>query len=581
MHRVVNKEEKRFLLSTPPRKAIFLLILAGTLFTVPYLVAVRPVISVSYVVGFNNHVALLLFIGGIAAFAVLCGGKLGRLSAIDQKLPLTSLALASTLILLLCLGRLAHHSIGGEAKYSVNRLQMLATGLKPYRDFEYAYGPLHLYIPFYLSKIFHSSVVTGYFLWWTIQWIAGTAMLWFVIRQIDLPISRRKLLFWVLLAIQILNLPGQGIAYTPVRTIGSAFFLVLLFELRRGRWNSFFFVVIAIMAIVFALGISPEQAISVSCGLIAWLLLSRGQKPFLLHAAILAVLIGAIALAFTVAYHFHELDTFLAFRDGSLALPLLPSPSVVLILFAYIAAACTLFLRIRQHRWNSVAIPLGIGGFSLLPIALGRCDLLHLQMASGAFILGVATIEAHPAIRRYWSPLATCMLFVLPLVFLIVDYRSAFHIASPAGNAPMMQPRKSLDAFADTLHPANVCTVYYRTPSVVPSPARNSRQDCMDVGFYFSFWNVATISAIQKKASDISSLPLQPLILPDRPMADVFPVIEANPANIDTNVLAIHIPKPIHTPYDYEVLKEAVLRNYIPSPQTSDGYRIWYPKQTR
>lgn len=146
MYRVVNKEEKCFLLSTLPRKAIFLLILAGALFTVPYLVAVHPVISVSYVVGFNNHVALLLFVGGITVFAVLCGGQLGRSSAIDQKLPITSLALASTLILFLCLGRLAHHSIGGEAKYNVNRLQMLATGLKPYRDFEYAYGPLHLYI---------------------------------------------------------------------------------------------------------------------------------------------------------------------------------------------------------------------------------------------------------------------------------------------------------------------------------------------------------------------------------------------------------------------------------------------------
>jgi len=254
----------------------------------------------------------------------------------------------------------------------------------------------------------------------------------------------------------------------------------------------------AITAIIFALGISPEQAISVSFGLIAWLLLSRGQKPFLLHAAVLVALIGAIALAFAVAYHLHDL-ILSGHQDGDLAFPLLPSPSVVLILFAYIAAACTLFLRIGHRRWNSVAIPLGIGCFSLLPVTLGRCDLLHLQMTSGAFILGVATIEAHPAIRRHWSPLTTCMLFVLPLAFLIVDYRSAFHIASPAGNAPTMQPHKNLHAFADALHPANVCTVYYRTPSVAPSPARNSRQDCMDVDFYFSFWNVATASAIQKK----------------------------------------------------------------------------------
>jgi hypothetical protein len=130
MPRVVNKEEKCSLLSTPLRKAIFLLILVGALFTVPYLVAVRPVISVSYVVGFNNHVAFLLFVAGIAVFALLCGGELGRLSAIDQKLPIASLTLASTLILLLCLGRLAHHSIGGEAKYSVNRFANVGYGIK-------------------------------------------------------------------------------------------------------------------------------------------------------------------------------------------------------------------------------------------------------------------------------------------------------------------------------------------------------------------------------------------------------------------------------------------------------------------
>jgi hypothetical protein len=105
------------------------------------MVPVAPSVSLSYVVGYNNRAAFLLFSLGSLLFAVLCRKRFAEPESIDQPLGLASLLMALFIAIICCAWRLLpadRHQIGGEAAYTLNRIQMLLQGLRPYRDFEFA-----------------------------------------------------------------------------------------------------------------------------------------------------------------------------------------------------------------------------------------------------------------------------------------------------------------------------------------------------------------------------------------------------------------------------------------------------------
>ena len=119
----------------------------------------------------------------------------------------------------------------------------------------------------------HRTALFGYYTWWILQWILGTAILWAAIRLVELPLLRRRAVFWLLFAIQLSAIIDEGTAYTPTRTIGSAFFVVLVaWLLNRGR-TSMLVPVTATLCVGAALAISPEQGIAVFSGLLAWFIL--------------------------------------------------------------------------------------------------------------------------------------------------------------------------------------------------------------------------------------------------------------------------------------------------------------------
>src|SRR4051812_18779434 len=53
---------------------VFLLVFAAAFFRLPYYFPVSPSFSVSYVYQYNNRVAVLVFLAGAAAFAILFRG---------------------------------------------------------------------------------------------------------------------------------------------------------------------------------------------------------------------------------------------------------------------------------------------------------------------------------------------------------------------------------------------------------------------------------------------------------------------------------------------------------------------------
>ena len=578
-----------YLLRTPFQKTLFLLAMATVVFLVPYFVPVGESIALSYVVGFSNRAAVGLFVLGAVAFAVLSRGELGDASDADKPLAVWHLVAGEAVILGLGLLRIGYKGGPfGEALYNINRVELLASGLRPFRDFEYPYGPLQLYGPLAIARLLHLSVPAGYLACWMGEWAMGGAMIWVILRLLDLPLTRRGLMFWALLSWQIFTgLLLEGIQYTPVRMIGSAFFLVAVHAAWK-RWRRpYFTVLLALAALAFELGISPEQAAGVCVGLTGWLVLLavRGEKRFPAAAALL--LCAGSALLFGQAIHFGLFISMFDFAGGAYAVPLLPAPGVLLILFAYVVAACVTVRELWTGRFEALAIPMTLGGFAMLPAAMGRCDLGHLQIAAGAFLFGVGAIEAMPKVRRWWSPL-TVALILLPVCVASATPKIMRHLhLAPTGQvvaatqpgAAVLRELPVIDAsslFAQR-HPP--CGTVYRTPSILQKYDVSPLDVCLETGYYAGFTDILTAADIAKKIAELDRAPRGPLLLFDRPLAESMAAGEKDVAAAGNFLYPeILLPPARHPPLTYAAIIAYVEQNYVPDAEATGGFRIWRPR---
>jgi hypothetical protein len=555
---------------------ISLALLFAAVFFLPYLSPVPSAISLSCLFGYDNRTAFQLFAFGSLLFALLVRQYLREIDATDESLGLPSLFLSLAVALAGCAIRIlpiSRHLIGGEAAYALNRIQMLASGHRPYLDFEFAYGPANLYIPVLLARLPRSSVIGAYYLWWIIQWMAGTAMLWVTIRLIALPLPRRRLLFWLIFAIQLPGILYEGTAYTPTRTIGSAFFVVLVTSIwEKTRWP-LTTAASAILCVALAFAISPDQGIAVCAGLLIWFVLLGTQRPspFPLRAAV-AFTCGAVLIGL-ICWRVGEFSTLIDFSGGAFAFPLLPSPTNIVILIAYVAAACVAVRALLARSFDSSVLPLFFAGFALLPAAMGRCDVGHILIASPAWLVGAAAIESRPSLRRWWSPLA--ILFVIAPILAVSLASCMSHLHQTF--APLSQRRSEPDpaTFASAV---GSCPVVYRTLNVAPKPSQTSLEDCLDTGRYDNMVNAFTPNAIDIMLRDLNRRPLQPLVLLDAPLARQIQPTEVSPNVLRLLEFSPWLPQPRNQPLTYQALIDSIERNYVPAPTPTGPFRVWYPK---
>jgi hypothetical protein len=554
--------------------ALFLLLAA--VFFLPYLVPVTPSVSLSYLVGYNNHAAFLLFSGGSVVFAVLCRKRFAESISADQRLGLPSLVLALFLAIACCAYRLlpvARHQIGGEALYTLNRIQLLLQGLRPYRDFEFAYGPAHLYIPVLFMRLTHGSVIHGYYFWWILQWLGGTAMLWVAIRLLQLPFPHRRIVFWVLFPMQLLGINAEGTAYTPTRSIGAAFFVVLVASLVNRGKRSLLIAATAILCVAAALSISPEQGIAVFAGLLVWFLLLIGTNQRVLTVRDASIFLLGSAIVLFCFWRMGAFSTFLVFSQGAYSFPLLPSPTNILILISYVAAVCAGVQALFARRFDSAAFPMFLAGLALLPAAMGRCDFGHLLMAAPALLLGVSAIDTRPALRAWWAPLAIALV-AYPSVSPLFEIRHHERGPQTKISAHLMAVYSS-DPALFAHHP---CPVLYRTVDIAPKAFETAAQDCLDTGRYYITMNAFTPQTVDGILRDLDRRPLHPLVLRDLPLAEQLQPIDARLPDLHDHELSPWLPRPRNTPFTYQKLQTYIEENYTPSPNPIAGFRVWYPK---
>jgi len=401
---------------------------AGLLvFVLPWHLPVRgPVDSQSYVFGFHNAAALV-GLAGILAFLAWQRASSAEKRGQDQRLfselflttpqhPTKGLYLTAGCALLSSLTIFAWwmylpYGFFGESAYFLTRLDMVTMGFLPFRDFDFGYGPVMLWLPWALSR-FSSGFLpidTSYILTVGLFFFLGIFALHFVTRRIRLPGPWQTI---VLLfgALSFFNLT-LGIQYTPIRFLYPMMAAFLCHEQARQGWARGF--VASFFLPLGGLMLGPEVGLvtilAILAGLLGYWQSNRAKTLACFSASLVAL--GVTRLIFGPDYF----DIILSFGGGAYNFPIFPAPYILGLLGLSLWILPRIFSSsLGRGESGSLCLSLLVCMGLFLPAALGRCDPGHVLLnGSGIFLISIAASLREN--RRVALPLAglaylTCLI---------------------------------------------------------------------------------------------------------------------------------------------------------------------------
>lgn len=514
------------------------------LFALPLLVPMHPALSLSYQFGYHNRAALLICLLALAVCAFAVREPAMDVPTGDASMSRRYLALGMLATTILCgiafLIAWPMHGID-EAPYLITRLRLVIAGQRPYQDFEFLYGPALLYIPYAFVRLIGVSAFAAYSLAWFLMWLAGTAMQFYVVRNLRFPRERQAIAFWLMWAVFAPFILNYGATYTPLRQLG-VLAAMLLFQkvFDRGHYLQ------AAAATLVCVGglylLSPELPIalafatafySVTSGLFGRA--ANNRRMAMICAATIAA--GA-AFETWMAMHLHEFDSAKEFGGGGADLPPQFAPATLCMLAALATAAIFCGLRIRKRRVDGPAIAACIAAFTLLPGAFGRSDPLHYWIyLLGAVFVALLIVSTRPKVWR-----VAVVLFVLfaPLHLLIsklmvnrlILLQSATMYLFPNGN---MHPdgfrgkiaakipasaAKKLAVRAQTA-PANPAEVFSSESQIMQAPfgyairgAASVLEPNAQLGYFDGMNDIMGTKQVERKINEIAAHPERDLLLP-------------------------------------------------------------------
>jgi hypothetical protein len=616
----------------PVAKASLFLVCAATVIFLPYAIPVTPVAGLSYIVQFNNTACVVLFVLCSLAYALLTYTPAQPHALTDTPLTRKHLYLALAWIGLSAMAQCLSHKFGAgpgpESYYAVNRLGLLAQGEHPFRDFEYSYGFLQLLVPALLQRLLRFPILFSFYSWWLLQWVLGTALLWWTIRHLPFRIRWRAPLFWAYLLFQCQLLPREGASYTPLRaccSAAAAIWIARTYDSPHRRWIW----ATAALGTLLCLGISPEQGLAVGFGYIAWrllqMLVDRNTA-----AGVVALDLLAVVLVLAMGLYFDIYHSMKFFHSGSFAIPLLLSIPVCLLLYADLLAFRAV-VEVRSMGEDHRPILMLLVGMVSLPAAFGRADLGHLLFASSIFLLGFAYIQQEKGLRAAWN-IGMLFFWLVPVVLGIAGVQKTYprylfnvhgwrrilatsrksHIESPLMGAPpgvggpSTPPREAtpavwaktprvidpqwknngsianLAASDKTGLPAsyNGCPYIYRSIVILADTGSMPANQCIDAMYFFSIIAMYTDGAQQEAIKILDRRPRHPLLFTEAPLEEQLATPDTDATRLaDAAGHSWFVPKAKRKPYELDLLLRYLKQSYVPDPNVVQGLRIWRPKQ--
>jgi hypothetical protein len=393
--------------------ATYLGFFLAAFFRLPYYFPVSPSVSVSYVYQYSNRVALIIFLIGMAGFAILFRGlslepatKDSRISRLTASLAVVACTALGFWDYWISNGQGSIPYYGTELYYFYDRLTQLAAGSAIYRGFEFAYGPLLLYIPFWAGKLFHLSLLHGYILFWLATWPVGIWILFRLVNAIEIPSSYRTAIFLIFTLDFMEEIQCMGLNYTPFRGLLTGGLAMLVYSAYRRHSQLPKIVCMAVVSAAIATGISPEHGIAFMLGTTLFFTLCVKTRPTGFWPAIVSMALCFMAIV-AVSMRMGIYTTLSTFSSGGYNFPILPTPLVLFVLALFLIAACVIYLGFQRKQTESLTFYLLCICLFFLPSGFGRADAWHILNAV-VFALIIATL----ALSRYLKAL-----FVVLLIF--------------------------------------------------------------------------------------------------------------------------------------------------------------------
>ncbi|PWU18947.1 MAG: hypothetical protein C5B50_07985 [Verrucomicrobia bacterium] len=434
--------------------ALFLAAISFGVFVLPWHYPTsRPVFSPSCIYGFNNSVAWVsvaltlglliayrLFFGRTSEKGVLQTGLLEILpgaAKVERNKPLLMAFLAVLVVFLgVILGWFSYlpHAYFGETSLFISRIDAMLLGMRPYRDFDFSFGPAMLYLPYWGCLAFHRyfSVEQVYGFTLALHWVLGLYLSYFVVSRFSSVFARTAV--FLLLVIPCFNL-SLGLNYTPLRFMLPIASLIALhrlvvfkvqgsdrsgpLSLVRGPWSVVsgqwsVLLVIALVALLVPLinfAVSPEMGMAVWLGCavyFAHLWFTPLRRLTIALVPVVAAL-PAIPLLFSRNYF----DSIFLYSGGGHNLPVFPTAHIIFLLVALFCVAPSLARIALQERnpRGSVAVGLCAATGLLVIPALGRCDPGHI-LYNGVGLFALFLTAVSQASGRFFRLLAVAYAIV-------------------------------------------------------------------------------------------------------------------------------------------------------------------------
>ncbi|MGO9261340.1 MAG: hypothetical protein ACLQU1_34300 [Bryobacteraceae bacterium] len=397
-------------------------------FWLPYHVPASYTIdSLSARVGFNNQAAIIIMLAGLLVLTLLRLAE--RHTPVFANEPAQSRAIPNWLLILAIAAVTIHvlfiawitdgTSHYGEETYFLSKLLHMQAGHTPYRDFEFAYGPALVYLPYWCQVVFGLSAHFAYCATVWLFAVAGIFLLWALLRFS----GGSRWLFVVLLSFFLLFTLQLDLQYTLLRYI-SGFGALLAIEAVSNRfagWWPIISVTGAALTVATVL-VSPEIGIAFAIGLLAYMAIEilRGSHRLLWAVAGYALIMGCL-LWLLPGGMFQAVTNY---SSGFGSFPLLPSPYMLLYVgsllwvIPFVCASVLWSLRFggtpRLPFGVSLTGAFAVNAVALMPGALGRADAGHVFLYGfGVFLLALVGAGLGGRWRSAYLGLFTAILFLV------------------------------------------------------------------------------------------------------------------------------------------------------------------------
>jgi len=384
-------------------KSVVFIYILGCLssLVIPWFLSVSPSISDSYYYGFSNKAGLCILLVTIAicSFMLFKNSNTWLINHFDTneyfsnygnkvfELRFQSIYILALLIFILFLyliNRTGRAISYGESAYFIKRLYLMQDGLKPYIDFEFAYGSGLLYFPFSIINLLKVNVPSAYQISFIVEVLIGYYSLWHLCKNVSNPRFINKIFFLLFVPTYILIFMG-GVNYTLFRFATPLVLIIWAVQkicikptVLKNIFYSF-----CVFFLIFI--ISPEIAITSTLALFGCFVLANSFSFKSILMCIPSIVILVVVSIF-VKFINNSFITLYIFSQGGNNFPWFVSPTILAFLLFIFFSLIVIFSNKLKNFTTPQKIILVISILNL-PGAMGRCDAGHLLLYGFGFFL--------------------------------------------------------------------------------------------------------------------------------------------------------------------------------------------------